>query len=90
VKRLLSVLMLVAMGFSIFVGTASAESRSASLDGRLGGDQKSFEAQFGTTSGQNDKIHGLDYAIDGFGAATVLYRSDVVVSITVTADRIAH
>jgi len=89
-KRVWAFLIIVALALSASGGGVRAASRPSALDGRLGGDQKSFEAQYGANGGQNEVIHGLDYAIEGFGSATVLYRSDTVISVTLTANRVQH
>jgi hypothetical protein len=58
--------------------------------GRLGGDQAGFEKRFGKNTGQSELVHGLEYTINGYGLVSVQFRSNVAVSVTIIADRLAH
>ena len=84
----------MAIGASMIASPVSAASGnpagSPGGSGRIGGDQAGFEKRFGTNTGQSETVKGLEYTVEGYGLVSVLFRSNVAVSVTIVANRIGH
>lgn len=85
---LVAIVLLLAAGLAIPSGASAASA--VSLDARIGGSQKSFEAAFGAPVKDKSSNEIQVYTVSGFGLVAAAFLNSRADEITIAADRLSH